>query len=151
MSESNFECGHAYGWAFLNITDCDDTSKELKVSSISYLNDFPYDFMTKLGLTIINHYENGTPIDFSYEIDCEGYSKILILTQYNAYLITHLDNIHVECIDVDSKFMFRLFFYLYDHAHDWVDFPPSGKVLPLDLVLETEVYHKVKRIFEEWF
>ena len=151
MNKSKFECGHAYGWAYLNITDCNATGKELKVTGISYLNDFPYDFMTKLGLAIINQYEYGTPIDFSYEIDCEGYSKIFILTPYCAYMLTHLDNVHANYIEVDDELMFRLFFYLYEHAHDWVDFAPGCKELPLDLMTETKVYNRVKEIFEKEF
>lgn len=151
MSKSKFECGHAIGWAYLNITDCDDVSKELKISSISYLNDFPYDFMTKLGLTIINHYEYGTPIDFSYEIDYEGYSKIFILTPYCVYMLTHLDNVHANYIEVDHECIFRLFFYLYEHAHDWVDFAPGCKELPLDLVNETKIYNRVKEIYDKGF
>ena len=145
---SQIDTGHSYGWGFLHITDCDNPSKSLHVNSISYINsDFPYDFILKLGDEIVDCALLWTPFDFAYTFDCEGYSRTFVLTPDCAYCITHLDVPSVHSVDVDTNFMFRLFFHFYGELSKWEDFwdePIDAKILQeLD-----KVYDEVKRIYK---
>lgn len=145
---SQIDTGHAYGWGFLRITDCDNPNEVLKMNSISYINsDFPYDFALKLGHNILDCAQLWTPLDFAYTVDCEGYSRTFVLTSDCAYCITHVDVPSIQSVWVDKDFMFRLFFHFYEELPKWEDFwdePIDTKILQeLD-----KVYDKVKHIYK---
>lgn len=144
----DIESNHSAGWAYLYLKN--NEGEELEFRSISYINsDFPFDFTEKLGRSLLDSYEHELPIGFSYEIDCEGFTEVFVLTENTVYKIIDAEKPVTESILVDSDglFAFRLFFFYYKNFSEWTDFWDED-VEAEKLSAITDVYTKVKNLYK---
>ena len=142
------ESNHNAGWAYLYLKN--NEGEELEFRSISYINsDFPFDFTEKLGRSILDSYEHELPIGFSYEIDCEGFTEVFVLTENTVYKIIDAEKLVTESIwvDADGLFAFRLFFFYYKNFSEWTDFWDED-IEAEKLSVITDVYTKVKNLYK---